>query len=129
MRNSILLLITCLTAIGCGSDVDKMATSEGDAPWPALESFETDGLMAVGYPMEMGAWSEVKKALASDSFATALQGFEQSELPEEYSDKQPQKDATVKAFQEAIEAAKSGSQDDVKTKLQAAMDSIPALRN
>ncbi|MCA9052882.1 MAG: hypothetical protein KDA75_03550 [Planctomycetaceae bacterium] len=106
-----------------------MSTSSGSAPWPGLEAFETGPLMSVGYPKDMGAWGEVKKALAAESFATALKDFEQSELPEEYSDKQAQKDATIKAWQEAIEAGKSGPQDELKSKVEAAMSSMNSLRN
>ena len=85
-------------------------------------------LLAHAHPLDMGDLAAVKNALTSQRFADALAAFESSPLPSDYSDKQTQKDAMIKAFRDAIEAAKSGSQDDMKAKTDAALKSITALR-
>jgi hypothetical protein len=131
LRSTCVLMIVagCLfLAAGCTSQAEKQMGAEAPAPWPELETFMGEPMMAIGYPQEMGDWNGVKAALSSPNFDTALTTFEQSALPSDYSDKQPQKDATVKAFRDAVAAAKSGTLDDMKAKLDVAQKSLPALR-
>lgn len=114
---------------GCGGGaVEKMGGSTGSEPWPELEAFEGGPLLSVAYPKEMGNWAEVKRALSSPDFAQALATFESSALPAAYSGNQAKKDAMVAAWKAAIEAAKSGSQDDLKAKVEAALAATSSVR-
>lgn len=103
-----------------------MGGGTGSAPWPELEAFESGPLLSVAYPKEMGNWAEVKRALADPSFEQALAAFESSALPSSYH--QEKKDAMVAAWRAAIEAAKSGSQDDLKTQVEAALAATSSVR-
>lgn len=116
-------------ALGCGGGaVQKMGGSTGSEPWPELEAFEGGPLLSVAYPKEMGNWAEVKRALSSPEFAQALATFESGALPSAYSGNQAKKDAMVAAWKAAIEAAQSGSQDELKAKVEAALTATNSVR-
>jgi len=114
--------------IGCESaSVKDMRGAGPAAPWEALQTFQQEPLRSVAYPKEMGNWGAVKAALKSPAFSTALDAFAQSPIPDGYADKKSQKDAAVQAWKDAIAAADSGTQDDLKAKVDAAMTAMNAL--
>lgn len=114
--------------LGCGnSELEKMS-SAAPPPWEALAAFQEEPLRSVAYPKEMGNWNAVKAALTSAQFSAALEAFEKSETPSDYSAKQPQKDALVKTWRDAIEAAKMGPQDELKAKVEAAITATSQLQ-
>ena len=115
--------------LGCGNSELKKMTAEAPPPWEALATFQEEPLRSVAYPKEMGNWNAVKAALTSAHFSAAVDTFEKSETPSDYSAKQPQKDALVKAWREAIEAAKMGPQDELKAKVEAAITATGQLQS
>jgi hypothetical protein len=126
----IALAISCaLFGAGCTTEAEKkMGGGDVTAPWPALEKFEGEPLLSVGYPAEMGNWAEVKKAASAASFEAAVSEFEQSTVPDEHSDRQAAKDSAAQAMKALIEASKSGTPDDVKGKYEALQQALKALR-
>lgn len=123
-----LLCLFAFSSCGCTSEaVEKMGGDEL-APWPELDALAGEPLMSVGYPAQMGDIVGAKAAATSETFVTAVQKFEQSPLPSGYSGKEAQKAAAVTAFNNLIEAAKSGTNEDFKAKFDAASQSLGPLR-
>lgn len=121
------LLLVCL---GCGSGaVKEMAGTAPPPAWDALETFTGEPVMSVGYPLDMGDLKGAKSALKSKQFSDGLAAFESSALPGDYSTKQAEKDALVKAWKDAVAAADSSTPDEFKAAVKAAMDTIGPLRN
>jgi ABC-type branched-subunit amino acid transport system substrate-binding protein len=106
-----------------------MGGGTGSEPWEGLDTFDTGPLLAVGYPLDRGSMPDVKKALQAPEFAAAIEAFEASALPPAYSAKQSAKDAAIKAWKDAIEAAKTAKPDELKEKVQAAMNATNSLRS
>ena len=125
--STIALILAFLT--GCGSAEVEQMTGSGPPPlWPELVTFNAGPLMSVGYPAERGAWDAVKKGLQAPEFNDALTALEKCELPSGYGEKGPAREAAVKAWREAIQAAGAGSQDELKAKVEAANAAMSALQ-
>lgn len=131
MKSYLLIALLLVVLSGCGSSaVDQMSSGEQPMPpWEALSAFEESPLRLVGYPREEQNWAKVKQALTSAEFQSGLSAFEQSPLPAEYSNKQAEKDTVVKAFHAAADAAKAGSENDMKAKLDEAFTAFPSLQS
>jgi hypothetical protein len=128
MRNFLLVIGLTSMVVGCSSEAERRMTGEGPPPpWEALQAFEGEPLMSVGYPLERGDLATVKNELTGEKFSAALAAFEQSPLPDAYSTKQPDKDAMVKAWRDAIAAAPTAKPDELKEKVQAAITATNAL--
>jgi hypothetical protein len=129
MRNKILWTGLLLLSVGCGNAAVEQMSAEPQAPWEALETFQGEPLMSVGYPRDRGDWGAVKSALTSPMFEQSLAQFEMSPLPDAYSDKQAKKDAIVTTWKDAIAAAKGGKQDELKAKVEAAIAATSDAKN
>jgi hypothetical protein len=112
--------------VGCGSEAQEKMGGAAPAPWPEAEALD-QVLMGVGYPAEMGDWNAVKDAATSPEFEAAINGLASGPTPEGRDE--AKKTACVDAFKAFVEAAKSGSKDDLKAKYDAAMSSLKGLRS
>lgn len=73
MRLFSLLALTVLLVTGCNNEaVEKMGGEEAVASFPELDTFETDALMSVSYPLEMGDVNSAKEAAKSESFTSQV---------------------------------------------------------
>lgn len=114
----------CLTALiltqGCGNPGEKMSSSEEAVTFEAMQTFESNVGMAVGYPAEMGDWNEVKAAAANEDYAAGVAALESAELPAAMSDKQAARDEVISAAKKLQELAKNnGSTDEIKAAYEA----------
>lgn len=107
--------LLALVVAGCGNPNAKEMQGTGPTePWPELNEFQSGPIMSIGYPAEMDAWGEVKKAAASEEFKAAVAKLEQSSPPSGYN-----KDVLVQALKDLIAAAETGTEEDVKAKYEA----------
>ena len=126
MRTLLLSSVMVVCAVGCGPDPEgTMGGADPSEPWEALDTFQQGGAMGLGYGASMGDWAGVQRDITSDSFKSALDAFEQSPVPDAYSDRQAAKDAMVQNFRDAIAAAGTG---EFQAKYETAMQSMRDLR-
>lgn len=111
-----LVMLALLAACGCGNrEAKEMAGSGPLPPWEAQDQFRDSQGMAIGYPAAMNDWKAVKKAASSQEFKDAVAKIEQSTVPSAYRGK----DAYITSLKELIQAAESGTEEDVKAKYEA----------
>lgn len=128
MRIVFVLCCLALASCGCTSEAEKKMGGDVTAPWAELDALNGEPLMSVGYPLQMGDVAAAKQAAVAESFQSAVRQFEQSPLPSGYSDREAQKAAAVQALNALIEAAKSGTNEDVKVKFEAVSQALAAIR-
>ena len=122
--------VACMALVlgvaGCGSEAQEKMGGEAPVAWPEADALD-QALMEVAYPAQMNDWGSVKAAASGPAFQSAVDAFASAATPEGRDD--AKKTACVDALKALMEAAKSGSNDDLKTKYQAAMDSLNGLRS
>lgn len=129
--SKIWLSLFCLTlTLGCGDPSANLSTEEEAVTFEAMETFQSNTGMAVGYPAEMGDWNAVKNAAAADDFNIGISALETAELPSALSEKQAERDAVIAASKKLQEVAKAGgSQDEVKAAYESMTDALSKFSN
>jgi hypothetical protein len=105
-----------------------MQGGSGPVPYPALEEFENEHLMALGYAAE-GArpnWGEVKRLAAEESFKAGLSKFEAAAPPAGVTPEKKQ--AVVDAIRKLSEIS-SSSNEEIEAAYRAVIDATRAARN
>ncbi len=125
------LCLLCLTVgLGCGNPSAKLNTADEAISFEAMETFQSNTSMAVGYPAEMGDWNAVKIAAASDEYSTGVTALESAELPSELSDKQEERDAVIAAAKKLQEVAKAGaSKDEIEASYNSLLGALTKFNN
>lgn len=124
MMRLCLVAVLATVLVGCDNPEATLG-GVGEVPtWEALSNFQGEPLMKVSYPKEMGDWASVKRELSSPEFEAALNAFDADPIPDAYANDKDDKEAAVAAFRAAIEAAKSGNQEEMKTQLEAATTAL-----
>lgn len=113
---------------GCSNEnVENIGSGAAPVEHEALDTFEQNGVMELGYAAERGDWNAVKNSAGSDQFKSAVSAFESAPLPEELSDRKAEKDAVVAAAK-SLEEKASGSKDEVQAAYKALTDAVAKLR-
>jgi hypothetical protein len=108
--------------------VKDMQGGSGPVPYPALEEFENEHLMALGYSAE-GArpnWGEVKRLAAAESFKAGLSKFEAAEAPAGIT---PEKKQAIVDAARKLSETSSSANEEIEAAYRALIDATRAARN